>query len=56
MKTLHGKKAEDFIVWLMKARHVIPGATTIQEAREIWEQEMKKKELQESEAEKEKSI
>ncbi len=36
MNTLHGKKAEDFVIWLEKARHLLPDETTIEEAKELF--------------------
>lgn len=38
MSGLHGKKAEDFVKWLDKARYVLPRATTLIEARNIWQE------------------
>jgi hypothetical protein len=39
MSGLYGKKAEEFVEWLDKAKHVLSGATTIDEARKIWEKQ-----------------
>ena len=55
MNGLSGKKAEEFVKWLNEARHLIPCATTIDEARHMWEQ-LTKKEALEHEKESQESI
>lgn len=45
MTNLHGKQAKEFVEWLDRAKHVLPGATTLTEAKEIFERKQQEESL-----------